>query len=263
MGSIFTDRNTGKRRYGTDVDGGYINKGKAVCADYKINKKELESFVIKAVRNKILTSDLPRRVEELLMKKINESSAEKYTTIERYQRSLGEVKARIDRLVTSIENGVDVEEIFQRVKETKKEKQACEQKIEQLKASSIAPSDIIDAKAQVQYLMDNFENILSTSPVSLQKELLRKFIQVIEVDRVSDSVIVYLKKIPTLSEKFQVLTNVDPSIKGQESGCVVAEKKLRKGQFKSKTKATDTIAEQGQKPDVFTEDQRGAYPEAV
>ena len=262
-GFNFHGQKHGQKNVWYYVDGGYINKGKAVCTDYKINKKELESFVIKAVRSKILNSDLPKRVEEMLMKKINESSAEKYSVIERYQRSLGEVKAKIDRLITLVENGLNIEEVLQRVKETKKERQAIEQKIEQLQVSNITPREIIDAKSQVQYLMENFEGILSSAPFSVQKELLRKFIQKIEVDRVLDSVIVYLKKIPVLSGKLQALSTGSGVGEDIDDGCLTAEKRLRKGQFQKRGKISDIRTEQRQGSDVFTENQTGTYPKAV
>jgi hypothetical protein len=50
----------------------------------------------------------------------------------------------------------------------------------------------------VQYLLDNFETILKTASLANQKELLRRFIEKIVVDRTVDTVVVYLRKIPTL-----------------------------------------------------------------
>lgn len=208
------------------TDGGYMNKGKSVCQSFRIRKEKLEKFVVNSIRSKILKSDLPDRLEEMLSKRLKESSSERLTALTQYERSVTDVKIKINRLLTAVENGVEYEMTVDRLKEAQKEKKMIEQKIDEIKSANLSKKDITDAKEQIKYLMDNFEDLIKTSPLHVQKELLRKFIHSIVVDRETDTINLYLKKIPTLKTGYagnQVLVNDTSS-----NGDIVTVKKQLK-----------------------------------
>jgi DNA invertase Pin-like site-specific DNA recombinase len=198
-------------------DSGYISRGRSTCSSFKINKEKLESFVVKSTRTKILNSDLPLRLEKMLNENIKNRSVERLQDVEQYEKSLSEVRIRMERLLTLVENGAAIEELIDRIKEAEKEKKRIEQKLDELKLSNLSRKEIVEAKKEVQYLMENFETILKTAPIPVQKELIRKFVHSIIVDRETSSVVVYLKAIPTL--KTEVNTT---------STCIKVEKKWNK-----------------------------------
>src|ERR1051326_1050688 len=131
-------------------DGGYGNKGKSVCTSYRIKKEDIESFVIRAIRSKILTSDLPNRIEETLSKKLRETSTDRLKGIEQFERSLTETKLKIDRLLTAVENGVDYDVTIERLKEAQAEKKQIENRIEEIKSANLTRQDIVTARERVE-----------------------------------------------------------------------------------------------------------------
>jgi hypothetical protein len=180
------------------IDGGYANKGKSVCAHLKINQQKLEAFVIDAIRKRVLKSDLTEVLEEELRKRLKSTSLERLDSVEAYETKLSDVRKRIERIMTLVENGIRLEEQIEKLHALEREKRQVERQLEQLELMKMTPRDLVDCRAQVQYLLDNFETILKTASLANQKELLRRFIEKIVVDRTVDTVVVYLRKIPTL-----------------------------------------------------------------
>ncbi|MGD0036750.1 MAG: recombinase family protein [Bacteroidota bacterium] len=248
-GFNFHGQNYGKKNVRYYEDAGYVSKGKAVCSSFRINKIKIESFVIRAIRTKILNSGLPQALEEMLNDKRNNMSQGRLISLEYLTIELAEIENRINRLIKLAENGLKFDKQVEKLKKAEKEKKEIEKQIEETKVANLTPKEIIEARAEVQYLMDNFEEMLKTSPLFVQKELLRKFIHSIVVDRESDSVFVHLKRIPSLSKGF-----------GDNStdvfGMVKVEKKLERKTKKQKQQPTEIVTEQQpivQEESVLTE----------
>jgi len=264
-GFRFQGQNYQKKNIRYYEDGGYMNKGHSVCSSFKINKEKLEDFVIKAIRSKILNSDLPKRLEELLQEKVKQASLQKLSSVEYCEKELTEVKLKIERLLTLAENGVNLPEQVDKLKNAEREKKQIERKLEELKVSQLSRKEIVEAKVQVQNLMVNFEDVLKNSPVHIQKELLRKFVHVITVDRQSDTIIVQLKKVPSVS----------PGLNGNSAelfGCVNVEKKVNrnlliKTRHSQKIHETNQTSETTVTPEtnesVLTENRSAADTDAV
>jgi DNA invertase Pin-like site-specific DNA recombinase len=200
-GFNFQGQNYAAKRLRYYEDSGYVSKGKSVCTSYKINGVKLESFVVRAIRARILNSDLPKQLEHLLNEKVKRASADKLQTLDHISSQLREASMRVTRLLELAENGVSFAELVDRLKNAEKEKTALEKKMEEMKLANFSRKEIVRAKSEVQYLMDNFEEVLKNSPVHAQKELLRKFIHKIVVDRESDTIITYLKRIPSATSE--------------------------------------------------------------
>jgi DNA-binding transcriptional MerR regulator len=198
-GFNFQGQNHSQKNLRHYEDSGYISKGKSVCTSYKINAVKVEAFVIKTIRTKILNSDLPKRLEEMLDGTIKHHSFERLENVEQFEKALSDNRIRMERLFTLYETGTAIEQIADRIKSLEKEKKEIEQQLEQARVSNLSRKEIMVAKAQVQYLMDNFEVTLKYAPVHIQKELLRKFVQRIVVDRTSDTIIVYLRRVPSVN----------------------------------------------------------------
>ena len=123
----------------------------------------------------------------------------------------------MERLLTLVENGAAVEELVDRIKAAEKEKKRIEQQLDDVKLSNLSSKEIRDAKHEVQFLMENFETILRTASLPIQKQLIRRFVHSIVVNRETDTIEVYLRAIPTL--KSGVTTT---------STCIKVEKKLNR-----------------------------------
>jgi site-specific DNA recombinase len=230
-GFNFQGQRYGRKNILYYVCGGYVNKGKTVCTLLKINAKELQTFIIKAIKTRILRSDLLQRVEESLTKRLKGTSVERLHVLEQLKRSFAEANIKMDRLMTLVENGVDLSTVIDRVREVEREGKQLAQKIKEVEEANLSQEDIIDGKAQVQHLMDNFEKILTSAPIHVQKELLRKFIEVIQVDRQSNTILIYLKKVPSVKEGLNTIP-IRSDFQGENSKTssspyVVVEKKLK------------------------------------
>ena len=246
-GFNFQGQNHSQKKMRHYEDSGYISKGKSVCTSYKINAVKLEAFVIKAIRTKILNSDLPKRLEEMLDGNIKHRSFERLENVEQLEKALSDNKTRMERLFTLYETGTAIEQIADRIKGLEKEKKAFEQELEKAKLSNMSRKEIFAAKASVQYLMDNFEVTLKYAPVHAQKELLRKFVQRIVVDRPSDSIIVYLKRVPSVN-------NASTASASGVLGCVeVRMKTNRKSKLADKSKQTEAAIETNKETIVLTQ----------
>jgi len=245
-GFNFQGQNFGKKKVRYYEDGAYVGKGKSVCTSYRINKQKLESFVIKAIRNKILNSDLPKRLEEMLDDKVKHASVQKLQSVEHIQKQLTEANLKIERLLTLAEMGVSLPEQADKLKKADKEKKELEKRLEELKLANLSRKEIVEARAQVQYLMDNFEEVLKNSPVHVQKELLRKFIHKIVVDRESDTIITYLKKIPSATSDLN-------GNAVEVLGCVEVKLKLNKKPKSAEKQPTEPSSTENKQVNVLTE----------
>jgi len=213
----FQGQNYGKKKVRYYVCGGYINKGNSVCSDFKINKNEIEGFVVREIRKRILGSDLLGRLEEEMKNRLQVASLDRLDTVESFERQLTDVNIRIQRLLTLAENSVGLEgDIVEKLKVLGKEKKQIEKRLSELQMAKLSPQTVVDARAQVQFLMDHFDETLKTAPIHAQKELLRRFIQRIDVDRETNTINVYLRKVPSLNSAYAGSTET-----------VVAAKKLK------------------------------------
>jgi hypothetical protein len=174
------------------------------------------------------------------------NSVERLSGIEQYEKSLSDVKIKLERLFTLYENRVATESLIERIAETDKEKKKIEQKLEEMRLSNTSRKEIVEAKKEVEYLMQNFETILKSAPLPIQKELIRKFVHSIMVNRETDTVEVYLKAIPTL--KTGPMTT---------ASCIKAEKKWNKKvkqQSADKIQQTEAVPETKTEVNVLTQD---------
>jgi len=224
-------------------DSGYVSRGRSTCSSFKINKEKIERFVVQSIRAKILNSDLPVRLEKMLDENIKNRSVERLQQVEQYEKALSDAKIKIERLLTLVENGAAIEELIDRIKEAEKEKKKIEQKLDEMKLSNLPRKEIVEAKKEVQHLMEHFETILAAGSIPIQKELIRKFVHSIIVDRETDSVVVYLKAIPMLKSELNT-----------PSTCIKVEKKMnRKARSADKVKQTEESNNELTQTGVLTE----------
>lgn len=227
-------------------DSTYVSRGRSACTSYTLNKEKIETFVVRSIRQKILNSELLVRLERMLEDNFRHNSVERLSGIEQYEKALSDVKIKLERLFTLYENRVATESLIERIAETDKEKKKIEQKLEEMRLSNTSRKEIVEAKKEVEHLMQNFEMILSSAALPIQKELIRKFVHSITVNRETDNVEVYLKAIPTL--KTGPMTT---------ASCIKAEKRWNKKvkqQSADKVQQTEAATETNTEVEVFTKD---------
>jgi hypothetical protein len=229
----FHGQNSGKKNIRYYVCGGYINKGNSVCSDCRINKNEIEGFVIREIRKRILNSDLLNRLEEEMKSRLQVASLERLDTVESFERQLADINIRIQRQLTLAETSSGLEgDIVERLKALGKEKKQVEKRLNELHMAKLSPQTVVDARQQVQYLMDHFDEILKTAPIHAQKELLRRFIQRIDVDRETNTINVHLRRIPSLNSAYTGSTET-----------IVAAKKLKERKRRNAKAVEQTVTE--------------------
>jgi site-specific DNA recombinase len=115
----FTHKKSGNRYY---VDGGYINKGETVCRWFSIRQDKVERFVLESIRDSFFEGGMVHRTKEAIdriMKTYPDEIIDQHASLE---KTLKEVRLRIENLVGLAERGIQLDSIVQRIEELEKQR---------------------------------------------------------------------------------------------------------------------------------------------
>ena len=112
---------------------------------------------------------------------------------------LNRIRSQIKSLVRLAEEGVQVEEIAQRIRQLEAERKGFEQLIRRLENTSDTEAAITQiAKASEAYFQE-FDRKFDTLPISKRKALLQKIVEKIDIDRKTRIAKCHLRKPPRIS----------------------------------------------------------------
>ncbi|MBI5021794.1 MAG: recombinase zinc beta ribbon domain-containing protein [Ignavibacteriales bacterium] len=191
----------GKTRIGYYVDGGYANKGKSVCSQFLIRRDKLESFVINHIKKYFLTPNIFDRLHQVIERKIARLGLNKQSRLEQLKTQRIDLDGRIDNLVRVIETGVDIENLVKRIKVLEEERKCIDEEITKCSEANINRGDIQDLASQIAEGLKDLEIDLESDNIFEKKQLIRRFVRQIIVDRVNMKAVCYIKKIPTVTHK--------------------------------------------------------------
>jgi DNA-binding FrmR family transcriptional regulator len=157
----------------------------------------LEGNLIRHKRERFLNvSGLPKELERKFRKSLESLSARKAGEGSRIDAELNRIRSQIKSLVRLAEEGVQVEEIAQRIRQLEAERKELEQLTRRLENTNETEAAINQvAKAAEEYFQE-FDLKFDTLPVSMKKSLLQKVVERIQVDQETRMAKCYLRKLP-------------------------------------------------------------------
>ncbi len=191
-----THKKTGRRYY---VDGGFVNKGKSICGWYSIRQEDIESFVIDSIRGVLIQPAMRESIE----KELDELCKRKDFGADEKELREGRTKTirqKIQNLLTLAETGMHLECVAERLKALEDELRDLESKQPDSHkcAERRLPSNA-EIKEAVRAFLDDFESDFGKAALPERKELVRKVIDKILVDREEGSVTVYVRRLPLVA----------------------------------------------------------------
>ncbi|MEE9271213.1 MAG: recombinase family protein [Candidatus Krumholzibacteria bacterium] len=200
--------NKGKsRKDGTRVKtryyicGGYLAKGKAVCAKVPLPKEPIETEVRRLIRERVktfLTQGGREALLEALIKGMERKTGDSAEQARGIKRRLEESENDIDRLLDSL-TPTNKEFVDKKLLRIKQERQALEAQLEQL--ASRPKSDVtVDSLAEeVIECIQQFDEVFEEGTIQEQKEFVSLFVEKVEVDPKERRARVHIRQFPAPS----------------------------------------------------------------
>jgi site-specific DNA recombinase len=201
---------SGRKYY---VDGGFVNKGKSVCGWFSIGQDLLEKFVIQGVKATLLGPGIQGRVEQCVEELLGKETASSQSEERLREMKIQETKDKIANLLVLAEKGVHMDSLAGRIQELEKQLQGLQTEVTSNTTHPGRRMDRSKIKQLVSQFFNNFEEHFDKAPIMEKKELLRKVVDRITVDRETRAVNCYIKRIPTL-EEVPVLKDQTPILLG-------------------------------------------------
>ena len=184
------------------LDGGYNGKGKSVCSPNLIRKEEVENILVKHIVRTINNGDFIGKVEKTVESKLNSQSNHDSEIIE-LNKKLEKCNKALKNLVQLAGDGIDIKEVREELVSIKKEREFLEETLLALNNETFGDKDVSNLVSKVQLLISDFEKIFDESPVHIKKKLIRLFVDKIEFDPDTDSILYYLRNVPWVDDKLR------------------------------------------------------------
>ena len=179
-------------------DGGYSQKGSSVCTSFHIPKDLIEDFVIKEMKNKVLSEVSLQRLPGLIKKRLQALCNSKAPITEEIDRELAEIQRKMENIKDSIERGVDVDFIKDRLEKLDKRRILLEGEKLAWGSSNPVNFDVEKETQEILGYLENLEDVLLSGENKEKKERIRYFVAKVEVDQATRKATCYLYKIPKI-----------------------------------------------------------------
>jgi hypothetical protein len=194
------------RRYPRYTCGGYNSK--RVCEYCAIDKEDLERFVLDSIHKTLGDPVVRRTIDKKLRTMLDFDPRRMKGEVSHIQAQLENVTSKIQRYSLAIEKGVDIEFVKDRLAELSGEKKDFLRRKAELEVSGSQKALIVDIAESVSEFLDGFEANLATLPMHEKKELIRKCVKHIEIDRTGEVIRCYVRTIPNAHPKLEELERV-------------------------------------------------------
>jgi hypothetical protein len=193
----YTRGDKGLRYY---ADSGFINKGKAVCEWHAIPKDHLEGFIITAIRDKLMDTAVPRKLEKLIddyldRKRNSRENAEQATL----EKQLHLNQRKLQNLLDAVESGIGLDTVIPRIKEVEAENERLNRELESLSKVNVSRELVTDAASEASKFLRGFDRKLAAAPITEQKMMIRRVVDGITVDRTREVLECRLLRVPKLA----------------------------------------------------------------
>jgi len=202
-----TSSKLGKYRYRYYVDGGFYDRGKYICDTVAIRTEQLEGFVFKEIKSRVLTlrrdGYLERELRRLLKSKVVDRSR---ANVPACKERMTEIDARMARIVELCEmGGVSAEEAHRRLEALKAEKSQLQTVMPQ-PGCELTEDGFDQAVNEMMGYLDEYEDVIKRASPQELKLHVRTFVQRIEVDSSVPQAVCYFYKLPVFSSSILALS---------------------------------------------------------
>lgn len=195
--NVGTSPNRRKRR--TYQDSGYASKG--ACRFMAIDADRLEAGLVNYIRTKFSkATGMSVRLELALRKSLDLTSSKKADEETRIDTQLKQLKSQIASLVRLAEQGVQVEEIAERIRQLEAERRSLEQFARRMKNTEDTVMVVDRLAKEAEKFFEEFGRRFEKSPVSEQKALIQSIVQRIDIDRERRVAKCYVWKLPKIGQ---------------------------------------------------------------
>jgi len=197
------------KRYYKYIDGGWQNK--RVCEFVGISKAKLEDFTLNAVKEVISDQETIRDVEEQLYALLRSGTKSNDHERNALRGKVADLRARIGKYLSLFEEGPaggknTSESILDRLQELESEKKSAEESLVKLEAAEADQRvDIRGVGELVRWFFRNFEREFDRLPIIGRKQLIRKIVPQIIIDRKRNVASVHVWKIPAVTNQLEEL----------------------------------------------------------
>jgi len=197
------------KRYYKYIDGGWQNK--RVCEFLGISKAKLEDFTLNAVKEVISDQETIRDVEEQLYALLRSGTKSNDHERNVLRGRVADLRARIAKYLSLFEEGAagrrsTSESILDRLQELESEKKSAEESLVKLEAAEADQRvDIRGVGELVRWFFRNFEREFDRLPIIGRKQLIRKIVPQIIIDRKRNVASVHVWKIPAVTNQLEEL----------------------------------------------------------
>ena len=188
-------KSTGNKYY---IDGGYVNKGKSVCQWFSIRQDKLEDFILSSIKQTFYDSDFVMRTQVY----VEEFNRRQPSAVEKRIVSIDDIlkenSGKTTNLLSIAEEGTNLKSVAARLRELEEIQEKLEQERRRLEKYKPLKLDPKLTAGAVKRFLDNFERTFDELSVAERKELLRRIVETILVDKEERKVRCYLKRLPSI-----------------------------------------------------------------
>ncbi|MGB8658578.1 MAG: recombinase family protein [Candidatus Zixiibacteriota bacterium] len=177
-------------------DSGYARRGSSVCTSFHIPKDSIEEFVIKEIKKKILSSVNLERLPGLIKKRLKDLNERKSPAVQEMDRELADIQRKIENIKDSIEKGVDVDLIKDRLEKLDKRRIVLEGEKIAISSPAQAEFDVDKAIQEILEPVNHLQDVLMSGADKEKKQRIRSFVAKIEVNPTERKATCYIHKIP-------------------------------------------------------------------
>jgi len=170
-----------------------------VCTSFLIRKEKIESFVVQNIKENLISSNIEKRLLEVVEKQVESKLTGKDLSLDRIKRALANNHLQMNNIVDAIAQGIKVATVLDRVKQLEEERERSLREKERLEKVVIRKDDVKDLAKNITREVYNFEHAFESAPPFEKKRWIRQFVLGIHVDRDKNRALCYIMKIPMVS----------------------------------------------------------------
>ena len=148
---------------------------------------------------------------------LNLPQGPKHSEQAKIKLELSDLDQRLERIKDSIEQGVPVGLVKDRLEKIQASRSALKGSLRELQREQKPSIDLAKVQQQVEKLIGEFETAFDSASVSRQKELIRAFVGRIEIDQKARTATCYVNKLPSVV-KVSVCRRPDSNRHGVATG---------------------------------------------
>ena len=180
-------------------DGGFYGQGPSVCTSYHIPKDLIENFVIKQIKKKVFSSVNISKMETLIEQRLKSSKTllPENARVTEIEDELADIQSRLENIKDGIEKGLPLNFIGDRINRLESQRQDLESEKILLQKKAGRGIDVDEFRRTTYNYLDEFDGAFQNASNNRKKELLRAFVNRIEIDQSQNVATCYIHKIPT------------------------------------------------------------------